>query len=75
LWLTVRLLLSATWNLTTLTTYGRRGRLITVDRPDDDPTFPPEFTAGRAGFKMLMTMLIGAFPDLRFITELMVADK
>ena len=49
--------------------------LITIDRPDNDPTFPPEFTAGRAGFKKLMTMLIGAFPDLRFTTELMVADN
>jgi hypothetical protein len=36
--------------------------LITIDRPDNDPTFPPELTAGRAGFKKLMTMLIGAFP-------------
>jgi predicted ester cyclase len=50
-------------------------KLITIDRPDNDPTFPPEFTAGRAGFKKLMTMLIGAFPDLRFTTELMVADN
>ena len=25
--------------------------LITVDRPDNDATFPPEFTAGRAGFQ------------------------
>jgi steroid delta-isomerase-like uncharacterized protein len=49
--------------------------LITVDRPDHDQTFPPEFTTGRAGFKKLMTMLIGAFPDLRFSTELMVADN
>jgi steroid delta-isomerase-like uncharacterized protein len=48
--------------------------LITVDRPDNDPTFPPEFTTGRAGFKKLMRMLIAAFPDLRFKTELMVAD-
>jgi hypothetical protein len=24
--------------------------LITIDRPDNDPTFPPEFTAGR-GFQ------------------------
>ena len=50
-------------------------QLITIDRPDHDPTFPPELTAGRAGFKKLMTMLIGAFPDLRFTTELMVADN
>jgi predicted ester cyclase len=49
--------------------------LITIDRPDNDPTFPPEFTAGRAGFKKLMMLLIGAFPDLRFTTELMVADN
>jgi predicted ester cyclase len=49
--------------------------LITIDRPDHDSTFPPEFTAGRAGFKKLMTMLIGAFPDLRFTTELIVADN
>ena len=48
--------------------------LITIDRPDHDPTFPPEFTAGRAGFKKLMTMLIRAFPDLRFTTELIIAD-
>jgi steroid delta-isomerase-like uncharacterized protein len=48
--------------------------LITVDRPDHDPTFPPEFTTGRAGFKRLMTMLIGAFPDLHFASGLTVAD-
>jgi steroid delta-isomerase-like uncharacterized protein len=48
--------------------------LITVDRPDHDPTFPAELTTGRAGFKQLMRMLIAAFPDLRFSTELMLAD-
>ena len=48
--------------------------LITVDRPDHDPTFPPEFTTGREGFKRLFTMLIGAFPDLRFTTTFMVAE-
>ncbi len=25
--------------------------LITVDRPDHDPTFPPELTTGRAGIQ------------------------
>lgn len=48
--------------------------LITADRPDHDPTFSPEFTTGREGFKKLMTMLIGAFPDMHFSTGLMVAD-
>ena len=48
--------------------------LITVDRPDHDPTFPPEFTTGREGFKRLFTMLIGAFPDLRLTTTFMVAE-
>ena len=48
--------------------------LLTADRPDHDPTFPPEFTTGRAGFKKLMTMLIGAFADLRFTTSFMVAE-
>lgn len=48
--------------------------LITVDRPDHDPTFPAEFTDGRAGFKKLMHMLIAAFPDMRFTTDLMLAD-
>jgi steroid delta-isomerase-like uncharacterized protein len=48
--------------------------LLTADRPDHDPTFPPEFTIGRTGFKKLMTMLIGAFPDLRFTTSFMVAE-
>jgi predicted ester cyclase len=48
--------------------------LITVDRPDHDPTFPPEFTTGREGFKKLFRMLIGAFPDLRFATDFMVAE-
>lgn len=48
--------------------------LITVDRPDHDPTFPPEFTTGRDGFKRLFTMLIGAFPDLTFTTKFMVAE-
>ncbi len=41
--------------------------LITIDRPDNDPAIPPEFTAGRAGFKKLITMLTGAFPDRRGI--------
>jgi steroid delta-isomerase-like uncharacterized protein len=48
--------------------------LITADRPDHDPNLPPEFTEGRAGFKRLFTMFIAAFPDLRFDTELMVAE-
>ena len=48
--------------------------LLTADRPDHDTTFPPEFTTGRAGFKKLMAILIAAFPDLRFTTELMLAD-
>ncbi len=48
--------------------------LITVDRPDNDPTFPPELREGRAGFKRLFGMLIVAFPDLRFTTDFMVAE-
>jgi len=49
-------------------------KLITPDRPDHDATFPPEFTRDREGFKKLFRMLIGAFPDLRFSTEFMVAE-
>jgi predicted ester cyclase len=49
--------------------------LITIDRPGNDPAFPPEFTAGRAGFKKLMTLLIGAFPDLWFTAELIAAGN
>jgi steroid delta-isomerase-like uncharacterized protein len=48
--------------------------LITLDRPDHDPTFPPELTTGRDGFKRLFGMLIAAFPDLRFTTQFMVAE-
>ena len=48
--------------------------LITADRPDHDPNLPPEFTQGRAGFKRLFTAFIAAFPDLRFDTELMIAQ-
>ena len=48
--------------------------LITLDRPDHDPTFPPELTTGREGFKKLFGMLIAAFPDLRFTTQFMVAE-
>jgi steroid delta-isomerase-like uncharacterized protein len=48
--------------------------LITVDRPDHDPSFPPEFTTGREGFKKLFAMLLTAFPDLHFTTEFMVAE-
>jgi steroid delta-isomerase-like uncharacterized protein len=48
--------------------------LITVDRPDHDPTFPPELTTGREGFKKLFGMLIAAFPDLHFTTQFMVAE-
>ena len=32
-------------------------RLITPDRPDHDPTFPPEFTRDREGFKRLLRMI------------------
>jgi hypothetical protein len=53
---------------------GAADALITVDRPDHDTTFPPEFTTGREGFKRLFTMLIGAFPDLQFTTDFMVAE-
>ena len=49
-------------------------RLIAPDRPDHDATFPPEFTRDREGFKRLFRMLIGAFPDLSFTTDLMVAE-
>lgn len=48
--------------------------LITVDRPDHDPTFPPDFTTGREGFKKLLGMLHAAFPDLKFTTQFMVAE-
>ena len=48
--------------------------LITLDRPDHDPTFPPELTIGREGFKRLFGMLIAAFPDLHFTTQFMVAE-
>jgi steroid delta-isomerase-like uncharacterized protein len=48
--------------------------LITHDRPDHDPNLPPEFTQGREGFKRLFRMFIAAFPDLRFETELMIAE-
>jgi len=48
--------------------------LITPDRPDHDPNLPPEFTQDREGFKRLFRMFIAAFPDLRFDTELMVAE-
>lgn len=48
--------------------------LITVDRPDHDPTFPPELREGRAGFKKLFNMLLAAFPDLHFTTEFMIAE-
>ena len=48
--------------------------LITPDRPDHDRTFPPEFTRGRDGFKTLFRMFIGAFPDLKFSTDFMVAE-
>jgi predicted ester cyclase len=48
--------------------------LITIDRPDHDPTFPPELTTGRDGFKRLFGMLIAAFPDLHFTTQFMVAE-
>jgi steroid delta-isomerase-like uncharacterized protein len=48
--------------------------LIKPDRPDHDSTFPPEFTRDREGFKNLFRMLIGAFPDLKFTTDFMVAE-
>jgi predicted ester cyclase len=48
--------------------------LLTPDRPDHDPTFPPELTTGRDGFKRLFGMLIAAFPDLHFTTQFMVAE-
>lgn len=48
--------------------------LITPDRPDHDPNLPAEFTRDREGFKLLFRMFIGAFPDLHFTTEFMMAD-
>ena len=38
--------------------------LITLDRPDHDPTLPAELTTGRDELKRLFGMLIAAFPDL-----------
>ena len=48
--------------------------LITPDRPDHGANLPPEFTQDREGFKRLFRMFISAFPDLRFDTDLMVAE-
>ena len=53
---------------------GAADSLITLDRPDHDETFPPEFTTGREGFKKLMTMLIAAFPDMHFTIDRLVAQ-
>jgi steroid delta-isomerase-like uncharacterized protein len=48
--------------------------LITPERPDHDATFPPEFTRDREGFKNLFRMFFGAFPNLRFTSQFIVAE-
>jgi hypothetical protein len=36
-------------------------RYVTVDRPDHDPSFPPEMTKGREGFKKAIGWLRSVF--------------
>jgi predicted ester cyclase len=49
-------------------------KYVTIDRPDHDPSFPPEMTKGREGFKMAIGWLRSVFPDLKFTTKFMVAE-
>ena len=48
--------------------------LITVDRPDHNPNMPPQFAKGREGFKSFFRMFRAGVPDLKFTTELMIAE-
>jgi steroid delta-isomerase-like uncharacterized protein len=47
---------------------------ITPDRPDHDPSLPPEMTRDREGFKLFFRMFRAAFPDQHFTNEFMVAE-
>ncbi|HKE97979.1 MAG TPA: ester cyclase [Actinomycetes bacterium] len=49
-------------------------KLITEDRPDHDPNLPPEMTVGRQGFKRFAAAFRAGFPDVRFVSELLVAE-
>ena len=49
--------------------------LLTVDRPDHQELgLPPDLTKGYAGFQRTVGMFREAFPDLRFKSELMIAE-
>ncbi len=48
--------------------------LITEDRPDHDPNLPPQMRRGRQGFKLFFAEFHRAFPDARFVSDVMVAE-
>jgi predicted ester cyclase len=48
--------------------------LITEDRPDHDPNLPPEMTQGRLGFKRFAAAFRAGVPDVRFASDLLVAE-
>jgi steroid delta-isomerase-like uncharacterized protein len=52
----------------------RADRYITPDRPDNDPSLPPEMTRDREGFKLFFRMFRAAFPDQKFSIDFMVAE-
>jgi predicted ester cyclase len=50
-------------------------QLLTVDRPDYQAWgLPPEMLSGYEGFKRIISMIRGAFPDLRYTSEYMIAE-
>jgi len=54
--------------------FERADVYITPDRPDHDPSLPPEMTRDREGFKLFFRMFRAAFPDQKFDIEFMVAE-
>jgi steroid delta-isomerase-like uncharacterized protein len=53
---------------------ARANLYITPDRPDNDPSLPPEMTRDREGFELFFRMFRAAFPDQKFDIEFMVAE-
>lgn len=49
-------------------------RMLTADFRDHDPSMPPEMTTGIGGNREAVKMFRGAFPDLKFTVDELVAE-
>jgi steroid delta-isomerase-like uncharacterized protein len=48
--------------------------LVTPDRPDHEPSLPPELTRDREGLKKTIGLLRAAFPDIKMTPTFMVGE-